>query len=108
MHSVIGSDSTGDSYHCIKFEADLLYSQKNFDKALMKYKERYSYLDNKNHTLLRDNCEAIVRCCFKLDLLDEAVQWTCKLVRESVICVKKINHQLSFSLSYQAVTLKQG
>ena len=108
MHSVIGSDSTGDSYHRIKFEADFLYSQKNFDKALMKYKERYSYLDHKNHTLLRDNCESIVRCCLKLDLLDEAVQWTSKLVREFFIYVKKINHQLSFSLSYQAVMWKQG
>ena len=89
MYSVTGSDSKGDSYHHIKFEADLLYSQKNFDKALMKYKERYSYLDHKNHTLLRDNCEAIVRCCLKLDLLDEAVQWTSKLVRELSFVLKK-------------------
>ena len=80
MNTVVHANSPIDHYHLIKYEADMLYSQKEFSKALIKYKERYSHLTPKNHALIRENCESIIRCCLELNLLVEAVHWTSIMV----------------------------
>lgn len=79
--TAITDESTVEHYSNIKYEADLLYCNHDYAKALVKYKERYSYLTVRNHALLRENCESIIRCCLLLNQNDEAMKWTIKMVK---------------------------
>jgi len=77
--TAITDESTIEHYSNIKYEADLLYCNHDYAKALVKYKERYSYLTVRNHALLRENCESTIRCCLLLNQNDEAMKWTIKM-----------------------------
>jgi len=64
---------TLDDCQNIKFQADLLFYHKNYNGALLKYRERLQYLCHiNNNSMLREVHSSIINCLLKLNILEEA------------------------------------
>ena len=69
----------------VKFEADLSFASKNYERARNLYAEILTR--SKGMGSIRDVLEGLARCCLQTNRLEEALRWAIKLVRPFLICL---------------------